>query len=629
MLPKNPVSHLFSILLMIVFTLAQATPTLAAPGDTIRVSMASGGTQGNSGSYYQSISADGRYVAFTSFSSNLVSGDTNGVDDVFVRDTVAKTTTRVSVASNGAQGNGRSDIPSISADGRYVTFHSDATNLVDGAMGGVFLRDTSTNTTVLISVDVDGNPSNGNYPSISANGRYVIFASYASNLVNDDTNWCWDVFVRDTVANTTTRVSVDSNGVEGDNHSGNYSSISADGRYVSFTSLASNLAGLDTNGTWDVFVHDTWLNTTTRVSVDSLDTEGNNRSDYSSISGDGHYVAFWSLANNLVSGDTNGWEDVFIHDNVSNTTTRVSVNSNGTQGNSGSGIPSISADGRYVAFDSAASNLVSGDTNGFGDSFVRDTASNVTTRVSVDSNGMEGNGNSGLVSISGDGRYVAFESAANNLISGDTNGYPDVFMHDTSIAPTLYSSVKSVAANDGWILEASETSDTGGTLDATSTTVRLGDDAAKKQYRAILSFSTAGLPDNAVITKVTLKVKQQGIVGGGNPLTAFQGFMVDIKRGTFGAPALQAGDFQAPLGAAGKTYGPFKPALVDGWYSINLTAGKAYINKSTTASGLTQLRLRFKLDDNNNAVANYLSLYSGNIIPIANRPQLNIEYYVP
>jgi hypothetical protein len=140
-----------------------------------------------------------------------------------------------------------------------------------------------------------------------------------------------------------------------------------------------------------------------------------------------------------------------------------------------------------------------------------------------------------------------------------------------------------------------------------------------------LSFNTASLPDTAVITKVTLNVKKQSLTGGGNPVTTFQGFMADIKTGTFGAAALQTSDFQAK---ASKTYGPFKPALVGGWYSLDLTNGKGYINKLPALSGLTQIRLRFKLDDNNNTAANYLSLFSGNA-PVASRPQLVIEYTVP
>ncbi|MGC1378174.1 MAG: DNRLRE domain-containing protein, partial [Anaerolineales bacterium] len=148
----------------------------------------------------------------------------------------------------------------------------------------------------------------------------------------------------------------------------------------------------------------------------------------------------------------------------------------------------------------------------------------------------------------------------------------------------------------------------------------------KQQYRSILSFSTGGLPDNAVITGVTLKVQKSAIVGGGNPMTTFGGFMVDIKNGFFGTAAtLQAGDFQA---AGSKTYGPFGPAPVSNWYAIDLTGAGRFVNKLAAGAGLTQLRLRFKLDDNNNAVANYLSLFSGDA-PAAARPQLIVTYYVP
>jgi hypothetical protein len=191
--------------------------------------------------------------------------------------------------------------------------------------------------------------------------------------------------------------------------------------------------------------------------------------------------------------------------------------------------------------------------------------------------------------------------------------------------PTQTATFRSAGAQDGWILESSETSNKGGTLNSTATTFRLGDDAAKKQYRAILSFKTANLPDNAVITKVTLKVKRQGVMGGGDPVNAFQGFMADVKKGTFGTSALQAADFQT---AANKTVGPVKPTPNGGWYTLNLAGAKAFINKLASNGGLTQIRLRFKLDDNNNAVANYLSLFSGNA-PLASRPQLIVEYYVP
>jgi hypothetical protein len=187
-------------------------------------------------------------------------------------------------------------------------------------------------------------------------------------------------------------------------------------------------------------------------------------------------------------------------------------------------------------------------------------------------------------------------------------------------------SFMSLSAQDGWVLESSETSNTGGVINSTTATFNLGDDAAKKQYRGLLSFSTGSLPDNAFITRVTLKVRKSTVVGGGDPVVMFQGFMVDIKNGYFGTSStFQTTDFQA---TASKLIGPYNAALVGGWYSIDLTGAAPFVNKLATGSGLTQMRLRFKLDDNNNALANYLSLYSGNATA-ASRPQLIITYIVP
>jgi len=181
----------------------------------------------------------------------------------------------------------------------------------------------------------------------------------------------------------------------------------------------------------------------------------------------------------------------------------------------------------------------------------------------------------------------------------------------------------SVAAQDGWVLESSENSNKGGSINSNAPTFNLGDDAAKRQYRAILSFNTGvNLPATAVVTGATLMVKKQAILGVGNPLTIFKGFMVDIKKGLFGTAALKATDFQA---AASQSLGPFKPVPASNWYSLDLTAASASINMS----GLTQVRLRFKLDDNGNAVSNILSLFSGNAPAAANRPQLIITYYIP
>ena len=414
----------------------QAAPDRPDTGATERVSVASDGAEGNEGSEDSSISADGRYVAFGSWASNLVSGDTNGADDVFVHDRQTGQTVRVSVASDGTEGNGTSEEVSISADGRYVAFYSHADNLVSGdtnSSSDVFVHDQQTGQTVRVSVASDETQGDGHsgYPSISADGRYVAFASGASNLASGDTNGVSDTFVHDRQTGQTMRVSISSDGTEGNNDSGG-PSISADGRYVAFSSFAGNLVSGDTNGQSDIFVHDRQSGQTTRVSVASDGTQGNDYSGYPSISADGHYVAFSSFAGNLVSGDTNSSSDVFVHDQQTGQTVRVSVASDETQGDGHSGYPSISADGRYVAFGSSASNLVEGDTNHTYDVFVHDQQTGETTRISVASDGTEGNNTSGAASVSADGRYVAFVSDANNLVSGDTNGAWDVFVHNQS-----------------------------------------------------------------------------------------------------------------------------------------------------------------------------------------------------
>jgi len=405
-----------------------------------RVSVDSAGNQANASSFGPSISADGRFAAFTSIASNLVPGDTNNNRDVFVRDLSTNTTTRVSVGSAANQANSLSLFPSkISADGRFVAFDSYANNLVPGdtnAKSDIFVRDLSTNTTTRVSVGSAGNQANedSSSSSISADGRFVGFDSKASNLVPGDTNNSYDIFVRDTLTNTTTRVSVDSAGNQGTGGSSD-ASISADGRFVAFLSNASNLVPGDTNASGDIFVRDLLTNTTTRVSVDSAGNQGNDASSGGSISADGRFVAFSSLASNLVPGDTNASRDIFVRDLSTNTTTRVSVSGAGNQGNDYSSDASISADGRFVTFSSEASNIVPGDTNNKEDIFVRDLSTNTTTRVSVDSAGNQANGLSYIPSISADGRFVAFTSIAANLVPGDTNSVGDVFVSDIGSTP--------------------------------------------------------------------------------------------------------------------------------------------------------------------------------------------------
>jgi len=415
-------------------------PPQTLVGVTERVSVASDGTQGNDWSSPHSISADGRYVVFISGATNLVVGDTNESWDIFVHDRVIGETTRVSVASDGTEGNdtsGFGGLTTISGDGRYVAFDSLATNLVVGDTNGysdVFVHDRETGETTRVSVASDGTQGNGFSfcPSVSADGRYVAFESNATNLVEGGTNGYENIFVHDRVTELTTLVSVASDGTQGD-YSSVIPSISADGRYVAFFSWATNLVAGDTNGFEDIFVHDRVTGKTTRVSVASDGTQGNSISSSPSISADGRYVAFDSVSTNRVVGDTNGSCDIFVHDRVTVETTRVSVASDGTEGNDSSGLymgTTISEDGRYVAFYSDASNLVLGDTNGYGDIFVHDRVTGDTTRVSVASDETQGDGDSRCPSISADGRYVAFDSYASNLVVGDTNDTTDIFVRD-------------------------------------------------------------------------------------------------------------------------------------------------------------------------------------------------------
>jgi Tol biopolymer transport system component len=285
--------------------------------------------------------------------------------------------TRASVDTTGGDPDSNSFEPSMSSDGRYVAFYSFASDLVAGDGNGVedvFVRDLRTNTTTRASVDTTGGDPNGgsSAPSISGDGRYVAFGSIASDLVAGDGNGVGDVFVRDRQANTTTRVSVDTTGGDPDSDSGTApESISADGRYVAFGSSASDLVAGDGNGFIDVFVRDLRANTTTRVSVDTAGGDPDSNSVRPSMSGDGRYVAFFSFASDLVAGDGNGVEDVFVRDRQANTTTRASVDFLGQEANFGSSTPSISGDGRYLAFFSLASDLVLRDGNGFFDVFVR------------------------------------------------------------------------------------------------------------------------------------------------------------------------------------------------------------------------------------------------------------------
>jgi len=388
-----------------------------------------------------SLSTDGRYVAFECLGTNLVDADTNGYEDVFVRDRQNGTIELVSLSTSGEHGIYGSRAASISADGRFVAFESDSPNLVAGDANDandVFVRDRWLGTTELVSVDGNGVQGNGASfrPSISADGRFVAFMSKASNLVFSDTNGSSDIFVRDRQARTTERVSVSSAGGEGDQDSDD-PSICDDGRFVAFHTYASNLVPNESPNGTNVLVRDRQNGTTLLVSVGLGGVPADQGSLYPAISGDGRFVAFMSFADNLVPGDLNGYPDIFVRDLVNDTTEIASLAWNGLQANGGSfAQPAISTDGRFVAWDVSANNLVP--PRGFGsghDVYVRDRQLATTERVSVNAGGAPGNHVCVLPNISGDGRFVAFTSASNNLVPlAVPVGIAQIYVRDRDVA---------------------------------------------------------------------------------------------------------------------------------------------------------------------------------------------------
>jgi hypothetical protein len=434
-----------------------------------------------------SVSADGRYIVFQSDADNLVPGDVNKSTDIFRYDRLTCTVELVSLSSTGQQGyfysvecdpnglqpvecvgQGWSRRPSISADGRYVSFTSLASNFDPlrpdtNTWRDIFVRDMVAQTTFRVSVSSTGvqgaQASDGS--TISGDGRYIAFYSASALLLppgqatnffcQRDTNLstlekCYDVYVHDRITQTTERVSISTSGQQGNNDSGQHVvninnivpidniGVSFDGRYIAFYSLASNLVPDDTNNAADIFVRDRQTNTTTRISVSSSGAQGNGESIYPDISNDGRFVVFESEASNLVPSDVNNTRDVFVRDTVSGTTSIVSLSSIGTQTGLPNYQPVISGNGRYVAFTSDSSNLqvpfipTQTDTNALPDIYVHDRQTGRTQIVSSRFNGIQGNGGSRVAAISDDGLFIGFQSDANNLVPNDTNNARDVFL---------------------------------------------------------------------------------------------------------------------------------------------------------------------------------------------------------
>jgi WD40-like Beta Propeller Repeat len=611
------------LLALFAYSLPESVyPVRAAAGDITRVSVSSSEAQANAYSRDADVSADGRFVVFWSGASNLVAGDTNGAEEIFLRDCQTGETSRISVSSSGAQADNGSYYPAISSDGRFIAFMSDATNLVSGDTNGftdIFLRDRQTGITTRVSVSSSGTQADNisdSYVSISGDGRYIAFNSDATNLVSGDTNGVADVFVRDSQTGITERISLDTNEVQANDGSFN-PSISADGRFVAFSSGATNLVSGDTNGRTDVFVRDRQTDVTTRVSINSSGVEADRGAHDPAISGNGRYVVFSSVATNLLDEEPYGYDHVYVHDLQTGATTLASITSDGYQMVGWSMMPDISSDGRYIAFEFEDR----GDGIAFVAIYIHDRLTGITTRVSGPGGGSEDS--SFGPAISANGSYVTFSSFNSSLVPNDTNGWNDVFRLELAVVAPTTKTYQSIGTYDGWVIESGENNETGIRIDERASTFFLGDANNDQQYRSILHFGTASLPNNAIITRVTLEIKRQGIVGD-NPFTTHGTILVDVRKPYFDtAVELQATDFQAS--ADHNAVGTMENTPGALWYMATLDP-TAF--PSINLIGTTQFRLRFALDDNDDNEPDYMKFYSGDAAT-TDQPVLTIEYFLP
>ena len=413
-------------------TLLGVLAPVPAPAATLLVSTGLANGPGNGISGHPGLGAAGAFLAFSSTAGNIVAGDVNAVEDCFYRDLTTGTIERLSVSTDGAEGNAKSLKPVPSVDGKVLTFQSLASNLVADDTNGkldVFVRDRTARTTRRVSVSSLGVQANGDstYPQISPNGRYVVFASVASNLAATDPNATSDIFRYDLQTGRIAHVSVGVGNAPA-NGASLYPAVSGDGRYVAFQSAASNLVDGDTNGRTDIFLRDLQTGLTELISVSSDRAQSLGNSTYPDLSDDGRYVIFISRARNLTVGDTNDFNDLFVRDRTTSVTTRLTKGVANAQINGHVISPEISGNGLKIVFGSDASNLVPGDTNGVPDVFtvVRETGE--IKRVSVGSEGQQGTLKSFQQHISQDGAFVVFSTASPTLVLGDTNAKQDVFI---------------------------------------------------------------------------------------------------------------------------------------------------------------------------------------------------------
>ncbi|MCE5315723.1 MAG: malectin domain-containing carbohydrate-binding protein [Armatimonadota bacterium] len=447
------------ILLLVAIGAVLSLATGLTAQTTKRVSVTSGGVESDGESFFSAVSGDGRYVAFSSWSTNLVPGGTNGWLQVLRADLDDGSIIDASLDYLGQQATIYSWFPTISADGNRVCFTTNSTALVPGPEDYIFqayARDVSGEETILASCSVGGNAGNDEsyFSAISGDGNYVAFSSFATNITPDGST-TEHVYVKNLQTGSINRASVNSDGEPGNGRS-SAPYISYDGRYAIFSSDATNLVDDDTNGVADVFVRDMLNETTERVNVSSTGEQANGGSDWPTISGDGRYAAFECSASNLVTPNTaSGRSNVYVYDRDTGTIQIVSVDSAGNYGNAGSSGAVISLNGKYVVFNSDATNLVATPNNGRTQVYTHRMSTGETIMASVNSAGVAGDNYSDWQSVSGDGRVVAFASYATNLVSDDTNNERDIYVREIGPPYTVTAMIDCGGPKTGnWIADA-------------------------------------------------------------------------------------------------------------------------------------------------------------------------------
>lgn len=409
---------------------------------TTKLSATPTGTSGNAssalGTSPDTLSPDGRFAVFASGATNLVAGDTNLWPDIFLRDRVAGTITRVSVGSGNIEANAESASPAVSDDGRFIAFQSLASNLAAGDFNGtwdIFVHDRQTGLTTIVSVANTGAIGNGasTSPSISGDGTLIAFESDASNLAVSDPNAATDVFLRNLATNSTRMLSRIPGGALG-NAASKAPALSGDGRFVAFESLATNLAPGATAAFSKILVLDLSAGGPQLASLNTAGVAANAAAFQPSISSDGSRIAFTSSSSNLapVSQTVN---NAFLRDRGAATTTLVNALSNGTPANGNATGVRLADNGSFAALLSNSSNLTPGHSGTIADAFVVDLTTGLTLRASVPLTVPGEPNGAGVVnigSVSNDGRLTTFQSASTNLLAGDPNdALVDVYLRDS------------------------------------------------------------------------------------------------------------------------------------------------------------------------------------------------------